>query len=1103
MKKFVSLFLSFAMLLSITAGLDFSAFADDYTEIWTADDLYLINTNLSGNYRLMTDIDLSESSYSKNWEPIGSDTTVYGDSGFTGTFDGNDYSIIGMQIKKSYTYAGLFAINNGIIRNLKLEKCSISENKKAGLLCGMNNGNILKCIVIESEVICGNISTQSTAYAGGITAFNSGNITLCTYINGKVETYSNGCERKGVSVYSGGITANNTGNIEYDSCINTKITAYIETYAYGDAAGNNYSRSGYCYAGGIVALSSTTVNYCYSISNIYIGGEDKQYWTGISGSLGNHRYYAENIKNISGVCNIGKDLEVSFENSYSAINYYFYKSGNYSKVSLSEDDGINKARLSYITNYNYGYITDASGNKKELTASQMKLQPLYLDFDFDNIWILDKGTDYPYPQLRNNRQDTEKHVESLQITLPENKEYVDTFNTDDLIVKAIYKNGNSEIISDYDISVSENEGDEKIVTVSYCGATETFNIIVHSLNSEWEITKNPDCENDGEKVLTCKYCDKVIETEIISAKGHVPIVDVEAKAPTCTKSGNTEQSHCGVCGKILNEIEVIKPTGHSYIKNVTPPTCEEQGYTTYMCTKCGDTNVGDYEFPKGHALVTVSGYPATCTTDGLSSGAYCSVCNKTVEQQKVIKATGHKWNNGVITKRATCIENGIKTYTCTVCGETRTEQIAKTGHTIVIDKGIESTCTSTGLTQGSHCSVCNTILIEQKVIDKKPHTVVIDNAVEPTCIKTGLTQGSHCSVCGEIIEQQEVINAAGHKWNSGEITKPADCTENGVKTYTCTVCGETKTEIINAKGHTSVIDEAVEPTCTSAGLTQGLHCSVCNTVLIEQKVIDKKAHTVVIDKAVEPTCTSTGLAEGSHCSVCNQILVKQEVIPEIPHNCEWINDNGHIVKKCTVCNNELLKLPFEDLYGYEYYGDYIAYTSVYNKFITGTNPPERTLFSPTTPITRAMFVTILYRMAGEPYANNNPYRTSPFTDITDTSVYYYDAACWALKNGITTETTFKPFDNVSREQTASFLFRYAKDNGKLGNSAYKNVNLAKYPDFGDVHGWAVEAMQWANYNGMITGTQQGYINPQGATQRIHATKILYGFGKVCNIGNFA
>ena len=275
-----------------------------------------------------------------------------------------------------------------------------------------------------------------------------------------------------------------------------------------------------------------------------------------------------------------------------------------------------------------------------------------------------------------------------------------------------------------------------------------------------------------------------------------------------------------------------------------------------------------------------------------------------------------------------------------------------------------------------------------------------------------------------------------------------------------------------------------------------------NVLIGKKNVTISEPHTHSWNSGVvtkPPTCYSTGVK--TYTCTCG--VTKTETIPKISHDYSWKNSGGYIVNSCNNCGNEKIRLPFEDLYGYEYYGDYIAYTSVYNKFITGTNPPERTLFSPTMPITRAMFVTILYRMAGEPYKNGTPYRTSPFTDITDTSVYYYDAACWALKNGITTETTFKPFENVNREQTASFLFRYAQKNGRLGNSAYKNVNLATYPDYSDVHGWAVDAMKWANFNGMITGTQQGYINPQGATQRIHATKILHGFGKVCNIGNFA
>ena len=266
----------------------------------------------------------------------------------------------------------------------------------------------------------------------------------------------------------------------------------------------------------------------------------------------------------------------------------------------------------------------------------------------------------------------------------------------------------------------------------------------------------------------------------------------------------------------------------------------------------------------------------------------------------------------------------------------------------------------------------------------------------------------------------------------------------------------------------------------------------------------------------ESTCLGNGYRE-RHCLLCNEIDNRN--LPALGHNIiktgtdATLTSEGYVHMECANCGFvfgdystpktvEMSRLPFVDLSGYDDYSGYIAYTSLYNSFITGSNPPVRNMFPPKDSITRAMFVTILYRMTGEPYQNANTYPSTPFTDIKDKSVYYYDAACWALKNGITTETTFKPYDNVSREQTATLLFRYAQKNGTVGDDAYKNVNLNSYPDYNDVHSWAVEPLQWANYNGMITGTQQGYINPVGATQRIHATKILYGFGKACNIGNF-
>ncbi|MCC8151408.1 MAG: hypothetical protein LIO96_08140 [Lachnospiraceae bacterium] len=116
----------------------------------------------------------------------------------------------------------------------------------------------------------------------------------------------------------------------------------------------------------------------------------------------------------------------------------------------------------------------------------------------------------------------------------------------------------------------------------------------------------------------------------------------------------------------------------------------------------------------------------------------------------------HTWDSGVVTTAATCTEAGVKTYTCTVCGETKTEEIAATGHTVVTDKAVAATCT-----------------------------------------ETGLTEGSHCSVCGAVITAQKVIAATGHTWDEGEVTKEATSTETGIKTYTCTVCGETKTEVIS------------------------------------------------------------------------------------------------------------------------------------------------------------------------------------------------------------------------------------------------------------------------------------------------------------------
>ena len=267
----------------------------------------------------------------------------------------------------------------------------------------------------------------------------------------------------------------------------------------------------------------------------------------------------------------------------------------------------------------------------------------------------------------------------------------------------------------------------------------------------------------------------------------------------------------------------------------------------------------------------------------------------------------------------------------------------------------DATCTEPGYTGDTYCKDCGEKIGTGTAIPAKGHTEVIDEAVAATCTTPGKTEGKHCSVCNEVLVAQKEIPAKGHSWDEGVITTSPTCSDAGVKTYTCTVCSETKTEVLDATGHTpvnvaeqpatcteaghtagvkcsvcgatisgieeipatghtEVVDEAVAATCTTPGKTEGKHCSVCNKVLVAQEEIPAKGHTEVIDEAVAATCTESGKTEGKHCSVCNEILVAQKEIPAKGHveeirNAKEVTDteDGYTGDTyCSVCN-ELLK----------------------------------------------------------------------------------------------------------------------------------------------------------------------------------------------------
>ena len=229
--------------------------------------------------------------------------------------------------------------------------------------------------------------------------------------------------------------------------------------------------------------------------------------------------------------------------------------------------------------------------------------------------------------------------------------------------------------------------------------------------------------------------------------------------------------------------------------------------------------------------------------------------------------TEHKWDEGVVTKKATCTEAGEKTYTCTVCNATRTEKIEAAGHKY-----------STEWT-----------------IDK-----------EATCTESG-SKSHHCTVCDAKTEETE-IKATGHKWDEGVVTKEATCTEAGEKTYTCTVCKETKTEKIDAAGHKYSTEWTIdkEATCTESG-SKSHHCTVCDakTEETEIKATGHKWDEGVVTK--EAACTEAG-EKTYTCTVCKETKTEKIEAAGHKYSTEWTIDKeatytepGSKSHHCTVC----------------------------------------------------------------------------------------------------------------------------------------------------------------------------------------------------------
>ncbi len=400
---------------------------------------------------------------------------------------------------------------------------------------------------------------------------------------------------------------------------------------------------------------------------------------------------------------------------------------------------------------------------------------------------------------------------------------------------------------------------------------------------EWVLDQAPTCKKYGARHRICKNCGDR-EVDVLDKVDHSWEL-VSTTPATCT-IGEIQHYKCSVCGK-TKDVTLSNPLGeHSWDegKVTQKATCTEDGEKTYTCTVCNTTKT-EVIPAAGHQHKEVrNAKKATCTEDGYTGDTYCKDCGEKLEAGSVIKKLGHTWDNGVITKEATETEEGIKTYTCKTCGETKTESIPITSHHW--DQGTitkKATCTENG-EKTYHCTDegCDKTWIETIPATGHQHTELRDKKTA-TCGEDGYSGDLYCKDCGQLISKGAVVKATGHSWDSGKVTEAATCKKEGTKTYTCSICGDTKTEAIPKKEHS--FDEGKvtkKATCTEDGL-KVYTCKNCGETKEEILKATGHQHTEVRNEK-KATCKEKGYGGDIYCADCGELIKKGSATEKADHN---------------------------------------------------------------------------------------------------------------------------------------------------------------------------------------------------------------------------
>jgi len=413
-----------------------------------------------------------------------------------------------------------------------------------------------------------------------------------------------------------------------------------------------------------------------------------------------------------------------------------------------------------------------------------------------------------------------------------------------------------------------------------------------------------------------------------------------------------------------------------------------QGYTVSSKGACLHTGYG----------TTENTVPATCGEAGRVD-TICSNCGEVVSTKEIPATGAHTWDNGTVTTEPTETTPGVRTFTCAVCGATRTETIPATGE----------------------------------------HTFVFTKNVAPTCTADGYDLYT-CSGCGAT-EKRNSKPALGHKWDSGKVTTEPTETTPGVRTYTCTVCGATRTETIPATGaHTHVWDNGtvtIAPTETTPGV-RTYTCTVCGQT--KNEIIPATGGSSVCPGG--PTCPGYGFSdvagpndwshEGIDYCVRRSLMVGTGAGTFSPGmNCS----RAQIVQILYNLSGDKTDygnyyLPFTDVAPGAWYYDAVAW-AYFNNVVSGTS---ETTFAPNDVITREQMAVILYGYTAEfaPEFTGNAASLNTFPDAGSVANWAYAAMSWAVGNGLISGmgsggvSYLAPQGSATRAQASAIIMRYCQ-----------------------------------------------------------------------------